>query len=119
MLASNGLLSRTKITTGGIYGIVTHVFGGKAGATIGLMYVLGQVSGAHFLLNLFLLCLYPHRHVSSIRSKYFLNIPPPPNTRRTYILNIPPASEGFHNNSLISACVLLEPLNHYCTVYSV
>ena len=118
MLASNGLLSRTKITTGGIYGIVTHVFGGKAGATIGLMYVLGQVSGAHFLLNLFLLCLYPHRHVSSIRSKYFLNIPPP-HTRRTYILNILPASEGFPNNSLISACVLLEPLNHYCTVYSV
>ena len=27
----------------GIYGVITHVFGGRAGATIGIMYTLGQV----------------------------------------------------------------------------
>ena len=45
VIASNGLIARcTENSRGGIYGILTYVFGGKVGATVGIMYVLGQVS---------------------------------------------------------------------------
>ncbi|KAL5259781.1 hypothetical protein ACHWQZ_G010028 [Mnemiopsis leidyi] len=43
VIASNGLIARcTENSRGGIYGILNYVFGGKVGATVGIMYVLGQ-----------------------------------------------------------------------------
>ncbi|XP_063679331.1 solute carrier family 12 member 8-like isoform X2 [Bolinopsis microptera] len=43
VIASNGLIaSCTENSRGGIYGIITYVFGAKVGATVGIMYVLGQ-----------------------------------------------------------------------------
>lgn len=44
VMSAVGICDRCDIGSGGVYYILTHVLGGKVGATVGLLYSVGHVS---------------------------------------------------------------------------